>query len=197
MAILLLLTGGVMSPLYPAGTEKEGVAGCGNYLIISGETNVNRFSFTYTGGAAEAGTGNGPRSSLQGPEILIPVRQFEASNPHMYNDFLIQMQENRFPYISIRFDRFSPGKPDEQVTRTVERVYITLAGVTRQYSIECERITCGTSYILKGFETLRLTDFDIMPPEKLNGLIKVRNEITVSFGIILNFTSEKTFAISR
>lgn len=197
MVILLLLSGGAMSPLYPEGNERAGSSGCISYLVIKGESNVNRFSFTFRNPTPGDGTGQGYRTPEKATEMLIPVREFEASNPHMYNDFLRQMQESKYPYISIRFTPSGPEKQSDLLQHSKRNVLITLAGVTREYAIDCELVSCGNNYIIKGSETLRLTDFHIPPPEKLNGLIKVRDEITVSFSIMFNFTPENSFAVSR
>jgi hypothetical protein len=195
--ILLSLAGGVISPLYPEGREKEGTSACTSYLVITGESNVNRFSFTFRNPAPSGATLKGSDSPEKGNELLIPVREFKASNPHMYNDFLQQMQESRYPYISIRFASSGPEKQDDLILHSKRNVLITLAGVTREYSIDCELVSCGENYTIKGAETLKLTDFHIPPPEKLNGLIKVRDEITVSFSIMFNFTPENSYAVSR
>lgn len=193
--ILLSLAGGVISPLYPEGREKEGTSACTSYLVIAGESNVNRFSFTFRNPAPAGGTLQGYISPVKSTELLIPVREFEASNPHMYNDFLRQMQESRYPYISIRFASSGPEKHSDTIQHSKQNVLITLAGVTREYSIDCELVSCGENYTLKGAEILKLTDFHIPPPEKLNGLIKVRDEITVSFSIMFNFTSDNSYAV--
>lgn len=197
LVTLLLLAGGVMSPLYSEGKEKKDSSGCGSYLIIRGETNLNRFSFSYTGEPPVAGYSPGFHPQNSGPEILIPVKQFEPSNPHMYNDFLKQLKEQTYPYITIRINDPGSAETGDEPGLTIQNVMITLSGVTRHYTIECEKIVCGGKYIIRGTETLKLTDFDISPPEKLNGLIKVKNEITVSFGIMLNFTGENSYAISK
>jgi hypothetical protein len=197
MVILLSLSGGVISPLYPEGRGKEGSNGCISYLVIAGESNVNRFSFTFRKPVPTRGPVQGNISQEIGTELLIPVREFVASNPHMYNDFLRQMQEDRYPYISIRFASSGHEKQGDITQHTKRNVMITLAGVTREYTIDCELVSCGENYTIKGAETLKLTDFHIPPPEKLNGLIKVRDEITVSFSIMINFTSENSYAISK
>lgn len=195
IVILLSLSGGVISPLYPEGREKEGSSGCISYLVITGESNVNRFTFTFKKPAPAGGFIQAYNSPDQGTELLIPVREFKASNPHMYKDFLQQMQEKKYPYISIRFATSGPDKQSDLIRHSTRKVLITLAGVTREYAIDCELVSCGDSYTIKGAETLKLTDFHIPPPEKLNGLIKVRDEITVSFSIMFNFTSENSYAV--
>ncbi|MDX9946163.1 MAG: hypothetical protein RBS38_02275 [Bacteroidales bacterium] len=197
MILLLLRTGGVIYSSYPENREKEVPPMCISYLVIMGESNVNRFSFTFKNPPPDQVSN--PRNNMlwNGTELFIPVRDFEASNPHMYKDFLHQMQESRFPYISIRFIDFSTEKHTDSVSHLKYNVGITLAGVTRVYAIDCELVSCGNNSTIRGAEMLKLTDFNIPPPQKLNGLIKVRNEISVSFSLMINFTPENTFAVTR
>ncbi len=197
LTFLLFLSGSIVFPLFPEGKSRGESASCGNFLIINGESNVNRFSFSFETRSDDFVSGLNYLSSQNGTEIMIPVRKFEASNPHMYNDFLKQLHEHDYPYISVRFPDLDPGKPEDLAREGRYRVLITLAGVRKQYSIDCELINCGDHYAISGSEILRLTDFNISPPEKLNGLIKVKDEIKVSFGIILNFTNDKSYAYSR
>lgn len=195
--LLLLQTGGVIYSSHPENKEKEVTPKCISYLVIMGESNVNRFSFTFTNPSPDKVSNPGNNMLWNGMELYIPVREFEASNPIMYKDFLHQMQESRFPYISIRFIDFITEKHTDSVSHLKYNVGITLAGVTREYAIDCEIVSCGNNTTIKGAEMLKLTDFNIPPPQKLNGLIKVRNEISVSFSLMINFTPENTFAVSR
>ena len=197
VTFLLLLMGVVIHASDPESRKKGVSPACNSYLVIMGESNVNRFSFTFEQPAP--GKEGKPRYNLlwNGTELFIPVREFEASNPHMYTDFLLQMQESKYPYISIRFNDFIVEKPAESTSPLKYNVGITLAGVTRDYAIDCELVSCGGNLTIRGSEILKLTDFKIPPPQKLNGLIKVKDDISVSFSIMINFTPETNFAISR
>lgn len=195
--LLLLLTGGAIHASDPESRGKEVPSACSSFLVIRGESNVNRFSFTFINPAPDKVGNTHYNLMWNGKELFIPVREFEASNPHMYKDFLQQMKESRYPYISIRFTDFSTEEHAGYSGYLKYNVRITLAGVTREYAIDCELASCGDNFTIRGSEILKLTDFNIPPPQKLNGLIKVRDEISVSFSLMINFTPEDTFAISR
>ena len=186
-----------ISPDLPGGTVNGNSDACSTFLVINGESNVNRFSFSFLSSPDDLESNFRYRSWENGTEILIPLKEFQASNPHMYNDFLQQVHENEYPYISILFPRLELEKLGTTTDGTMQKVLITLAGVTRQYTIGCSQVNCGDHLAIRGTERLKLTDFKIAPPEKLSGLIKVKDEITVSFGIILNFIPDNTFANSR
>jgi len=195
--LLLLQTGGVIYSSHPESRGREVPSACSSFLVIRGESNVNRFSFTFKNSETEKAGNPGFNIRRSGTELFIPVREFEASNPYMYKDFLQQMQESRYPYISIRFIDFRAEELADYSGYLKYMVGITIAGVTREYAIDCEIVTCGDNFTIRGSELLKLSDFNIPPPQKLNGLIKVRDEISVSFSLMINFTPENTYAITR
>lgn|SRR5665648_38792 len=189
MVWVLLIAGSAHSPLFSEGRNRENPDNCTNFIVISGESNINRFSFSYTTLSPDFGNALLYPSLPHGNEIKIPVREFEPSNPLMYNDFLVNLHENEYPTITIRFSDLKKNNVKIPLADSMHEVMITIAGVTRDYNVDCIIQNCGTHYILRGSKTVRLTDFQLTPPEKLSGLVKVKDEITVSFGIILNFTA--------
>ncbi len=194
---VLLIVGSAHSPLFSEGRNKEKNDGCVNYIVINGESNVNRFSFIYTTLSTDF------RNSLFYPslpvenEITIPVRDFEASNPLMYKDFLTNLHEHEFPTITIKFYNQEQNNGLIPVLNPRYNIMITIAGVTREYNVECEIQNCGSHYLLKGSRAVRLSDFNLVPPEKLSGLVKVKDEFVVSFGIILNFTADNSLTSKK
>ena len=192
MAGVLLMTGSTHSPLLSEERNRAINDNCTNFIVISGQSNVNRFSFKYTSSSSDLANSHFYPSLFQGNEIKIPVREFEPSNPLMYNDFLTHLHEHQYPDITIKFSDLGLNNVIIPFTDSMHEVMITIAGVTRDYNIDCIIQNCGTHYILRGSKIVRLTDFHITPPEKLTGLVKVKDEITVSFGIILNFTADNS-----
>jgi hypothetical protein len=197
MAGVLLLTGSTHSPLFAEGKSKEKNNGCVNYIVITGESNVNRFSFSYTTLSSDFGNAFLYPSLPHGNEINIPVRDFEPSNPLMYKDFLANMHEHDYPTITIKFSDLGQNIGMIPVLNAVYTVMITIAGVTREYNVECAIQNCGNHYLLRGSKAVRLTDFNLAPPEKLSGLVKVKDEFKVSFGIILNFTADNSLTSKK
>lgn len=189
MAGVLLVTGSIHAPLFSEGRNKGKNDGCINYIVINGESNINRFSFSYTTLSSDFGNAFLYPSLPHGNEIIIPVRDFEPSNPLMYKDFLTNLNEQEYPTITIKFSALEQNKVMIPVLNPIYTVMITIAGVTREYNVECILQNCGIHYLLMGSKEVRLTDFNLAPPEKLSGLVKVKDEFKVSFGIILNFTA--------
>jgi len=164
-----------------------------NYIHISGESNVNHFSFRFNQAdlfsdrqAVITDTGN--------IIINIPIRNFEASNPLMYNDFLSLMKESEHPRIRIILPGDQLNMAQFGTYGSMADIQITIAGITRTYKINCSVFNCAENMFIRGEKRLKLTDFKIDPPIKLKGLVKVNDEIDVDFGFIITFTD--TNAIS-
>jgi len=121
-------------------------------------------------------------------DFKIPVHQFKPGNPRMYDDFLSLLKAKEYPYIMISLltGNFS-GDRKSGISRN-ERIAVTIAGVTREYTVDCALTHCNEDLVLNGMQTVRLTDFGLIPPVRLSGIVKVENEIKVRFGFIVNFT---------
>jgi hypothetical protein len=157
------------------------LSGCDNYVHIHGESNINQFRFSY----------NTPKlfnraGTHENIVLSIPIREFAASNPMMYADFLELMKEAEHPLIRISFSK-------KQLVNILESeicpdISITIAGITRTYNMNCSIVECADQLYLRGAEVIRLSDFMLKAPAKLMGLVKVNNEINVDFGFIITFT---------
>jgi len=168
---------------------------CRNYINIVGNTNLNQFEFRL----------NFPRhqifsvdySSLTTQknaglfEIPLPVISFEASNQFLYHDFLALLKANLHPkiIIGIGYNQLLEFLNGENYT--VQNIRITLAGVTREYPVSCIVNSCSDNLVyISGYKNLKLTDFNIEPPEKFQGLVRVENEVMINFGFVFLFMNE-------
>jgi hypothetical protein len=164
---------------------------CSNYILISGESNINQFSFTYNS-ANEKDTKIGVYPEDSGFfEISIPIRDFEASNPLMYNDFLKIMKATEYPRIKISLSRHQLELANTGADPLCPVIAITIAGTTRAYRINCNINNCLDKIYINGSKKIRFSDFNLSPPKKLNGLVKVQDEININFGLIVNFSNQK------
>ncbi len=59
---------------------------------------------------------------------------------------------------------------------------VIVNGVTRFYQIHCKVASCMNDRIsVSGSKTLKLSDFNLSPPTKTLGLIKVHDELMITF----------------
>ncbi|MHC1730617.1 MAG: YceI family protein [Bacteroidales bacterium] len=189
-ASAMVLCGNTGNTLLSFGLPKEDPlgTGCVNFLVINGESNINKFSFSYMTPVLARGDDASKGAEYEKIDFMIPVHQFKPGNPRMYDDFLTLLKAKEYPYIMISLltGNFT-GERKSGISRN-ERIAVTIAGVTREYTVDCALANCNEDLVLNGMQTVRLTDFGLIPPVRLSGIVKVENEINVRFGFIVNFT---------
>jgi polyisoprenoid-binding protein YceI len=67
---------------------------------------------------------------------------------------------------------------------------LSLHGVTREFDIDAVALVGGDELRAQGGFTLRLTDFNIRPISVAGGLLKLRDEVKLSFDILARASSE-------
>jgi len=123
-----------------------------------------------------------PQVSGQTIKTYIPVREFECSNSMMYNDFQELLKASEYPYITIEIDpsqvrNILPGKSSTDLIFS-----ITIASITNAQYISCDINTYPNSTMsITGEATIQLANFQIKPPIKFMGLVKVKDEVTIKF----------------
>lgn len=169
----------------PHHNETE-VKACDNYIKIEGSTNVNHFHFEQTFNEKEEVIETHP-GSKEIIQLKIPAHDFKASNPMMYDDFLKLIKASEYPYIDITIffeDIKLPAGPENTV---VPKIRIGLAGKSKTYEIPGQIHDCRKSSThINGKVNISLQDFNLNPPTKFMGMVKVNNEVFINFGLTLN-----------
>ena len=161
---------------------------CTGFIFIAGNTNVNRFEFDMEFNQRQVIAFDKVNHGSYGSryiEIPIPVKNFHSNNLLIYNDFLKLLDAETYPYIKISIGYEQLNQFINGTNNTIPKIGITIAGVEKNYTIACRIVPCETGYIyVTGTKNIRLTDFNLNPPEKFQGLIKVRDEVIINFGFI-------------
>jgi len=159
---------------------------CDNYIEIQGQTNINDFHLRQIIPEKEMCADNEsgwihiPDKSYY--EIRIPVRNFTANNHFVYKDFLSLLNASDFPYILIHINTNKFLEFYEKKSVYFPDIYISIAGVTRSYTVKCAVLQCNYGKkAIRGNKMVKLTDFKLDPPEKSFGLIQVKNELNIIF----------------
>jgi hypothetical protein len=158
---------------------------CTDYVWIEGSTNINRFAFFQQlkfGSKDQISLGS-HKSQLR---IDIPANNFEASNPLMYADFLKLIKAEDHPFISITIYY----NPKDLVSNTSKQlnsiIEVKLAGNLQCYSIPGTLHVChDRSLRVNGSIKINLNDFQLEPPTKFFGMVKVNQEVFVNFGLTM------------
>lgn len=180
--ICLPLTGFKTDDVVP-----DGKVMTNGFIDISVESNMNRIFFTYPFNEINIENKNSHGGKLsETASIDVPVRDFRCPNKTALSDFLDLLKADKYPYLSITIPRNLTKPRDSDKPVIIKNVTITVAGISKEYDID-SRIEKGYSddHFLVGTVKISLTDMGMEPPEKFFGLLKVKDEVIVKFGISL------------
>lgn len=168
----------------PGEHHREKDSAVTGFIDIVVESNVNKVYFSYPLSGVNLKEENYYSSGSDETSIVVPVRDFRCDNKIARKDFLELLKADKYPELSIRI----PGGILEQLrfrkSVTLHDVAINIAGVTRAYDITCRQEDNGTNgKILVGTITVPLTDLNIDPPVKYFGMVRIKNEVIVKFGL--------------
>lgn len=194
-SLLLLLTISGFSPKNTARMNegiKKWVVSQNSSLSVKGSTNVNQFTCVIPDCPQQdtlrvaSGTSEQP-VALTG-RIRLPVSSFDCHLPAMTRQLRETLKEKRFPALYIRFISLSKLPALSTVpARITGLVDIEIAGATKRLEVSYQLNQDAQQVIhLRGSRALNFSDFDLVPPTKLGGMIKTRDELNVDFQLNIN-----------
>ncbi len=161
----------------------------GCFLKVGGSTNVNKFNCVIanycTPDTLSLYKGNsGEPLKLLG-NVKLDVRKFDCHNPVMTGDLRKTLKVKEYPNLVIRFLSLSKYPDDNATTELLTGVVtIELAGATRRFNVAYKLIKNGpNSLIMVGNRQVNFSDFNIVPPRKIGGMIQTNNELDVEFNL--------------
>jgi len=178
--------------LLPAEADPSKSKKCRGSVSINGSTNVNKFVLKNDLARISIKRTCNKSDSLalltKKYWFTIPVRNFKADNQHIYKDFLSLIRAREYPEIKVGFTLKDLHRLMDSKTPISFPVDISLAGTTKSYDIICRFSSCEDNcFSVSGSKKLALTDFNIEPPQKILGLIRVNNEININFDFVFTF----------
>ena len=160
-------------------------------LVITGTTNVSEFSLLYDHSLHDKE--QVPFSLLDDENssqlvcFYIPVQSITGSNKTMIKDFRNLFNSEKYPYIKVGTEKHKLKNIENSCSSGQMNFLLSIAGITKkvrsEYSTEQNN---SNSIVLNGTTLINLTDFNIQPPEKFFGIIKVKNEVFINFKILLS-----------
>ena len=146
-----------------------------NGVEINGWTNVNTFKCT------KINFKNSPTiysfSGNQLPNLQLQVNDFDCKNKMMTADFRKTLHSDKYPVLTIKFINFAKTGGN-RFSATVE---VKMMTVTRKYNIEFSEYKNS----LKGNKRLKFSDFNIVPPKKMGGMVYVKDELDLLFSLAI------------
>ncbi len=161
--------------------------GEGEYLfssiIIKGTTNVNKFLIEYHNDTfTPFSVNNTKEDSLI---LSIPAEKFTAESKLMLSDFLALINASEYPYINIII-RDKLNRDFFNISKGAQKeILVGVNGVTNSYFCNTDlQETFQNKWYFSGELNIKLSDFNIEPPEKFFGLVKVKDTVSISFKIL-------------
>jgi hypothetical protein len=106
---------------------------------------------------------------------LVPVKNFGCGNFILNNDFRKTLKEKEFPNVRIELSNFKKSAENYSCDLT-----LNLVGKQKIYKNLPLKYDKNS---LIGNITLQFSDFNLIPPKKIGGMIKIKEEIKLSVSL--------------
>lgn len=137
-----------------------------------------------TGSDAVAGVLAGERA-VTGADLAIDVADLDCRNGTMNSHMRKALQADRHPTIAFRMTGYESARAADGATGSVTGV-LTLAGVQKTITMRGGATAAPDGALrVTGTHVLRMTEYEIKPPSLMLGRIKVGQDVTVSFDLLL------------
>jgi hypothetical protein len=156
-------------------------------LCVNGSTNVNTFacdipSYDQTDTLSVTKNKNNNSVALSG-NIALKVQNFDCHNPIMTHDLRATLKEKQFPKLRITFLSLSElpelSNKQQQVTGFVN---IELVGISKRVEVNYQvSVNAQKEVLMIGMRDINFSDFNLVPPRKLGGLIRTSDKLSVNF----------------
>jgi YceI-like domain len=162
-------------------------------IKIQGSTNVNKFGCDIIGyyrpDTINCSEENAVSKlvTLNG-DLQIDISKFNCHNNGLTNDLRKTLKAKEYPQLVIHFLSLERS-PVIHSSKDILRgwVDIDLAGVTKRFEVAYTFIQTDANLIqLNGSRTFSFADFQLTPPKKMAGLIKVNDKFHVDFNLLLD-----------
>lgn len=154
------------------------IAQSNSYLQISGKSNVNSFK-CINNSIYQKSAITLPKNFTEKIEsnnsINLIVKDFTCENKMMTSEFRKTLNAEKFPFFYLKIVSFSK-KSLNQYTGIVE---VKMMNKTKTYTVD---FTENEDHII-GKKTVRFSDFGINPPQKMGGLLVVRDNLDLLFSL--------------
>lgn len=187
LLFLFIFQSGVSGQPKPPSEKKRWVVSENSTLRVNGTTNINKFScdilaYDQKDTLLVANNKISAGIVLTGT-VNLRIQSFDCHNGMMTHDLRKTLKEKQFPEMHIKF--LSLNKlPDliSQPEPITGFVYIELAGASKRFEINYRIYVDAQKMIhLLGARDINFTDFNLVPPTKLGGMIRTDDKLSVDF----------------
>lgn len=152
-------------------------------VFIDGNTSIGRFSCVYEENSTVNKIYVEKDEATHVLTFQLPVQEFACGNRMLNKDFVKTLKGKDYPWIEVVLEDFY--KEDTVYAGDIKLTLIAKEHEIRELPFELKSEDEAGDYLEGGF-VLDLNEFEIEPPKKLFGLIKVRNELHVKLRLEVN-----------
>lgn len=143
-----------------------------NYVQINGSTNVSTFRCINNKFRADAGVYTFSEKNL--PNIILKITDFDCGNRLMTKDFQKILYAEKYPEMTIRFVSFIRNQKNFSAV-----VEVKMMNQSKRYNIDFG----VENNRLIGRKNVKFSDFNIIPPKKMGGMIVVKDDLNLIFSL--------------
>lgn len=145
-----------------------------NFVKINGNTNVSSFQFINTTFKNDRGSYSFSEKNL--PNIILKVSDFDCRNKMMVKDFQKILNSEKYPEMTIRF--ISLIKNQKNLIAFIE---VKMMNQSKRYHVEFNI----QNNKLIGHKNVKFSEFNIIPPKKMGGVIVVKDDLDLIFSLAM------------
>lgn len=155
-------------------------------MSVKGSTNVNKFTCDIPNCDQDTLTiRRGDKGIKMSGSINPAVLSFDCHKAMMTRDLRKTLKAKKYPKLHIRFVSLNqlPLLSDKPASINGQ-VEIEIAGIKKLYEIDYSISVDADKMIhLLGSRDLNFSDFELIPPKKLGGMIKAKDQLIVAFNL--------------
>jgi hypothetical protein len=154
-------------------------------LTVDGTTNINKFNCDIPSyGQIDTLMVSKAAGDIMLTGIMaLKVQSFNCHNKMMTADLRKTLKEKEYPLLYIRFLTLDGVGDLTSSPKFIKGlVNINLAGITKRFEVNYQVSVDADKIIhLLGSKDINFSDFNLIPPRKLGGMIRTNDQLTVSF----------------
>ncbi|HYF02818.1 MAG TPA: hypothetical protein VEC36_05545 [Patescibacteria group bacterium] len=182
LSIILIGLAGFMSPMT---TEERWVVRSESQITIQGSTNIGSYSCSLEKVYSQEPliyTQTNDNLQFRRNRLVLPVKEFECNNFLIDKDFqeLLKAKE----YNNIFVEMLELENPESIHGKVSGKVKITIMNSEKVYMIPFQaKHSVSKDFSLTGKVNLVFSDFNLVPPKRFGGMIKIDETIAVNFNL--------------
>lgn len=132
-------------------------------------------------GAVKAMTENNKIYNIEWASIVVPVNSLKSGKKLMDVNMYKALKSEEHPHIKYKFKELVYHNGE-----IIVKGDLTIGGVTNEIKTKGDNKQAGKYLKIKGDFKLKMSDYDIKPPEFMYGAFKTGDEVTIIFELIFS-----------